>query len=418
MSIETFSPLPLTTFGSWITLLDPSDVPAGLSPSLSDVDFFPGGVRTRPGLVSQLTGVGGGPQINGLKTYVTPGLAQRCLLLDSLGNLYREISAGTVTPIVGAHVAPNLYMSSRTHFGREYMAFSDGAIGQDLPRQYDDANFDRVSQIGPAEGPTVADTSGTGNVPPGAHQCVVVFVTRQRYWTAPSPASTWSAAGSRAVSVTNIPTGPSNVVQRLLAFTAAGGANFYHVPATMVINDNTTTSLTVDFTDTILLSGVSMDYLFSQIELPEQAGVIDYAERLFWWGERARMGNWRNLSFDGGWDSAGNGRPLGWTLDVGLGLGAGKEASNTVWGDAYKITADGSTLVRGMVEQSAINGADGNPLCVPGVDYSIRARAARTTNLSQGTLRINAFSPTAGQIGTGLAITTSQATVNYQEFTA
>lgn len=90
MSIETFSPLPLTTFGSWITLLDPSDVPAGLSPSLSDVDFFPGGVRTRPGLVSQLAGVGGGPQINSLKTYVTPGLAQRCLLLDSLGNLYQD----------------------------------------------------------------------------------------------------------------------------------------------------------------------------------------------------------------------------------------------------------------------------------------------------------------------------------------
>jgi hypothetical protein len=29
MSMETFSPLPLTTFGTWITLLDPSDVPPG-----------------------------------------------------------------------------------------------------------------------------------------------------------------------------------------------------------------------------------------------------------------------------------------------------------------------------------------------------------------------------------------------------
>ena len=83
----------------------------------------------------------------------------------------------------------------------------------------------------------------------------------------------------------------------------------------MTINDNTTTSLTVDFTDTILLSGTSMDYLFSQIELPEQLGVVDYAERLFWWGERANMDNWRNLTFDGGWDASGNGRPLGWQLD-------------------------------------------------------------------------------------------------------
>ena len=42
MSIETFSPLPLNVFSTWITLLDPSDVPPGMSPSLADVDFFPG----------------------------------------------------------------------------------------------------------------------------------------------------------------------------------------------------------------------------------------------------------------------------------------------------------------------------------------------------------------------------------------
>lgn len=53
MSIESFSPLPLNVFGTWVTLLDPSDVPAGMSPSLGDVEFFPGGFRTRPGLVSR-----------------------------------------------------------------------------------------------------------------------------------------------------------------------------------------------------------------------------------------------------------------------------------------------------------------------------------------------------------------------------
>ena len=42
MSIESFSPLPLNVFGTWVTLLDPSDVPAGMSPSLGDVEFFPG----------------------------------------------------------------------------------------------------------------------------------------------------------------------------------------------------------------------------------------------------------------------------------------------------------------------------------------------------------------------------------------
>jgi hypothetical protein len=138
-------------------------------------------------------------------------------------------------------------------------------------------------------------------------------------------------------------------VQRLLAFTGSGGATFYQVPTAMTINDNVTTSLVVNFSDTILFSGVSMDYLFSQLELPNQLGVVPYVERLFWWGERAKMDNWRNLSFDGGWDPSGNGRPLGWILGPSFGAGATREPSNVVWGDAFRIIADGVTAERGYI---------------------------------------------------------------------
>lgn len=417
MSIESFSPLPLNVFGSWVTLLDPSDVPPGLSPNLADVEFFPGGVRTRAGLAPQFPVLGGAPQVNGLKTYVTTNLVQRMLALDSLGNLYKETSPGVLS-LAASAIEPNTFLASTTHFGREYMAFSDGELGRDLPRQYDDSNLDRVSQIGPAEGPAVANSSSAGNISPGVHQCSVVFVTRQGYWTAPSAPVSWTAAGNLAVNVTNIPTGPANVVQRLLAFTASGGASFYHVPASMVINDNTTTTLTVDFTDTILLSGTSLDYLFGQIELPEQLGVIDYAERLFWWGERANMDNWRNLSFDGGWDASENGRPLGWQLDPTFGSGGSREAGDVIWGDAYKIAADGTTAVRGLISQGAIADNSADPLCAKDTDYSVRVRIKRSAGLTAGTLRINAFSATQGQIGTGLAVTAVQAGNSYQEFSA
>jgi len=418
MSIETFSPLPLNVFGTWVTLLDPSDVPAGMSPSLGDVDFFPGGVRTRPGLVSQYTALAGAPQVNGVKSYVTTNLVERTLVLDSLGNFYEELAPGTLSLVVSAASKPGLYLASTTHFGREYMAFGDGTIGQDLPRQYDDSNYDRVSQVGPGEGPTVADSTSGGSVSPGVHQVVVVFVTRQGYWTAPSPAVSWTAGGGWKANLTNIPTGPANVVQRLLAFTASGGANFYNVPATMTINDNTTTSLTVDFTDTILLSGTSMDYLFSQIELPEQLGIVAYSERLFWWGERAQMDNWRNLSFDGGWDASVSGRPLGWSLDSVLGPGGSRESSDVVWGDAYRITADGVSAARGYISQGAIADSAGNPLISTNTDYSVRARIKRSANLSAGTLQINLFSPTMSQVGLGLSVTAAQATTDYQEFTS
>ncbi|HEX4076025.1 MAG TPA: hypothetical protein VHX49_11550, partial [Candidatus Acidoferrales bacterium] len=390
----------------------------GMSPNLADVDFFPGGVRTRPGLVSQYAPLAGTPQINGVKTYITTNLVQRMLVLESLGNLYEELTPGTLSLIVAGAAKPSLYLASTTHFGREYMAFADGTIGQDLPRQYDDSNYDRVSQVGPGAGPAVADSTTGGSISPGTHQVAVVFVTRQGYWTVPSPPVSWTAAGNWKVSLTNIPTGPSNVVQRLLAFTASSGANFYNVPATMTINDNTTTSLTVDFTDTILLSGTSMDYLFSQIELPEQLGVVAYSERLFWWGERAQMDNWLNLTFDGGWDASGDGRPLGWNLDPILGPGGSRESSDVIWGDAYRIMADGVSISRGYISQGAAADSSGNPLIVPNTDFSVRARVKRSANLSAGTLHVNLFSPTMSQIGLGLSVTAGQATTDYQEFIA
>lgn len=417
MSIESFSPLPLNVFGSWVTLLDPSDVPPGMSPSAGDVEFFPGGVRTRAGLASQFPALAQTPLINGVKTYATANLVQRFLALDSLGNLYKESTPGVLT-VAASGVLPGLYMKSATQFGREYMGFSDGLMGHDLPRQYDDTYFDRVSQIGPAEGAAVVNSTTTGNISPGVHQCVVVFVTRQGYWTAPSPPTSWTATGGLEVNVTNIPTGPSNVVQRLLGFTASGGATFYQVPSTMTINDNTTTSVTLDFTDSILLSGVSLDYLFSQIELPQQIGVTAYTERLFWWGERSNIDNFRNLTFDGGWDASGDGRPLGWTLDPSFGAGAGREPVECVWGDAFRITGDGVTVERGYISQSAITDVNGDPLLANNTDYSVRARVARSTNLTVGTLRVNAYSPTAGQLGQGIAVTALQATTEYVEVSA
>ena len=89
-----------------------------------------------------------------------------------------------------------------------------------------------------------------------------------------------------------------------------------------------------------------------------------------------------------------------------------------VWGDAYRITADGVTAARGMIEQNAIIDVNGDPLLPNNTDYSVRARVKRSAGLTAGTLRINAFSPTVGQIGAGLAVTRRAGHHRYQEFTA
>src|SRR6202022_3969360 len=137
-------------------------------------------------------------------------------------------------------------------------------------------------------------SSAAGSVATGVHQVCVIFKTRQGYLTKPSPATSWTASGGKRAVVTNIPTGPSNVVARILCFTGAGAATFFYVGAglsgqsastlfsgNMVVSDNTTTSIVVDFSDAVLLASTNVDNLFRLIELSACAGVIDYSQRLF-----------------------------------------------------------------------------------------------------------------------------------------
>ncbi len=219
-------------------------------------------------------------------------------------------------------------------------------------------------------------------VSPGVHQVSVIFQTRQGYLTAPSPPVAWSTGGGRRAAITNIPLGPSNVIARIIAFTGANGANFFYVPTNvpqstaMLIADNTTTSLTVDFSDAALLAGANVDDLFDLIELGECAGSIDYSSRLFWWGERAKVDNFLNLTFDGGFDPTGV-IPLGWTPDATFGAGGSQETSDVVWGFAYRIfgPVPSGPSTRGMIAQSAYHDVDSVAILQPATNYSMRQLA-------------------------------------------
>lgn len=265
-------------------------------------------------------------------------------------------------------------------------------------------------------------TTGTGTVTlapqitAGVHGVAVAFITRQGYTTRLSPTGTYSALGGRRATVSNIPTGPSNVVGRVLAFTAAGFQNYFSVvPGTqpagnMVIADNTTTSITLDFSDTTLLSGQSQDYLYNLRVLGECAGVIDYSNRLFWWGERNQIRQFVNVGFDGGFSGA---TPLGWT---NVNAGGAQEPNFVIWGSAYSITGDGATAQRGKITQSAYQDFLGVPLIQPNISYSVRVRVARNTALAQGTLHINLQSTNGAFTTAGLSITAAQAGTSYAEF--
>jgi len=512
MSVLGTSDAPLDIFGGLVTDVAPPDLPAGASPDCADIAFLPGAVKTRPGLLSVFSAISGNPTINYLKTYIQPNLAETLLALDSSGSLWGELTPGTLTQINagpgGVFVAPGCRAKSATLFGREYVAFSDGKFGIDIPRQYDGAHFDRVSQVGPGAGPVTAfdapaepvytvgnsptgavrnnnavtittttahnlrpglsvqiagvvDTSFNGtfvvqSVPSpttltyqqmgpgsnsggsagsatatlapqlsaGAHQVSVFFQTRQGYLTPPSPPVSWTASGGRRVQLTGIPLplNDANVVARVLAFTPAGGSSFYYTSGLnntpqMVIPDISTTTVTLDFSDTALLAGTLADPLFRLVELGECAGVIGYASRLFWWGERNKVDNFENLTFDGGFKSTGAGvrPPLGWASDVVNGA-AGGSAISPLWGGAWEFVGDGVAADKGMITQSAYLDSTGLPILQPNVAYSVRLRTMRDpiSPATAGTLHVHLYSASQS-IDTGVDVNVSGLTTSFQE---
>ena len=274
-----------------------------------------------------------------------------------------------------------------------------------------------------ASGDTGAGASVTmlPQVAPGVHQVSVIFQTRQGYLTAPSPPIPWTAGGGRRASVTNIPTGPPNIVARILAFTGANGDSFFYVPTNipqasgMLIADNTTTSITLDFSDAALLAGANVDDLFKLLELGECAGVIDYSSRLFWWGERAKIDNFLNLTFDGGFDPT-NIIPLGWTHDPTFGPG-GQASTSSLWGGAYLITGPptGGNSNRGMITQSAYRDANSVPILQGSTQYSVRLRARHGAGLGPAQLTVDISSPSLGILALA-TVSNLQLTSVYQEF--
>jgi hypothetical protein len=222
-----------------------------------------------------------------------------------------------------------------------------------------------------------------GNVTAGKHGIALIFVTRSGGMYISPGTTFWNAAGGNQAAVTLLHTGPANVVKRIVCFTAANGGNFYYMPDRMIVNDNTTVAATFDFTDAALTASTNVDQLFQQIELGECADVIFYANRLAWVGERNKMNNWTNLSFDG----CSFNELLGWKKDnasfSGGSVGQPVAVTNPA-GFAYGIFPQNPFLgTVCMITQGAVLDVYGVPRIRAGINYSVRVRLA-TVNVGGG----------------------------------
>ncbi len=154
-----------------------------------------------------------------------------------------------------------------------------------------------------------------GQISPGAHKVVVMFLDRQGGITRPSPATVFYANGAQQMAVSDLPIGNASIVARILGITGAGGDNYFIIPATpqvgseivgsaTLIPDNTTTSVTIDFADNTLFDGIAIDQtgndLFSQRVLVSPIGFFAYASRLACWGDYSSIQNLLNMTLGAG----------------------------------------------------------------------------------------------------------------------
>jgi hypothetical protein len=250
----------------------------------------------------------------------------------------------------------------------------------------------------------------------GIRQGVVYFITETEYETTPSAPFTFTTPeDTNQIIASNIPIGPPDTIARGLAFTEAGqngvpGANFYvimepvtttvngvitTVPST-IINDNTTTQISISFTDAVLLNSreidVQGDDLFNLIELGSSGWCVPYAGRMFYGLQLNKIDNWSTgggLTFDAGYlPSSGLIQPLGWSLQNSVDQTL---LTSPVSGQALyiKSTYAVTTAQVGLIYQTAYQDPYLVAIIQPNTSYSIRLAASAPSGITQGTLTVD-----------------------------
>ena len=238
---------------------------------------------------------------------------------------------------------------------------------------------------------------GGGLISPGIHQVCCSFLLDDGSITAPGPISQFNSTGYKKITCHNLPLGPPNTKGRILNFTGSGGASFFNIPTTPLgqqnlfggqtsrvpigtstyINDNTTTSVTLDFSDATLFGAIGADItgnnLFNQVTLAPSIGCIEYADRMVWWGEVNKIQNFLNMGFNGGYDAIYS--PLGWTVGDS---NNSTLAYDSLQGLSYCITGNSNVVTQGILTQSAYQDSFNVPILSPNTLYRFRAKVSPT----------------------------------------
>jgi hypothetical protein len=268
----------------------------------------------------------------------------------------------------------------------------------------------QYQQYGPSASTTeIGLVTPFSQISPGVHQCCVLFQTRQGFIPAPSPTTQFVANGGQYLTISNIPLGPPNIIARYLAFSGAGGDNFFYIPVpafvggifvstSTAIYDNVTSSILVDFSDNTLFDSLAIDIpgnnLFEMAVLGPCLGVDSYASRAEWWGWNNSIPNLLNLGFEGGYISGDLTTPLGWTVNTPGGI---LDTSSADFGMSWLITSAGGGA-DGQISQPVYRDTDGIAILQPLTQYTVNYRLSVVSGASpfNGIAAIDFYSPTVG----------------------
>ncbi len=432
MSTDGFQPVPVDQYGGLCTLIDRSDLPVGLSPDCQNVEFFPSGVRSRSGFViHQATGTN---PIADMLTYTTVAGDRKLLVLGVDGAIVGGAveSAPADIPFGGFSATTTALgrdprMRGTTAFGRAYFSLygnwsPTGATtaAQYMPIcgpfQYDGTSITPVTQAGPPASFTVANTGGgTIGMSGGRHYFVVVYETSTGYVTSPSgPVGDTFTAGDYAA-LASVPVGPGAIVKRIVFATPADSVSFFTLPR-FAINDNTTTTINVDFTDAELLSGTSLEDYIDSPRIPPVMGVEKYGRRLVYWGGNDRL----QPFFDADatvttqpvvvgltaldFDEQALALPAPW---VATGAGGAVTTQAGAALQVYRLTGNGVAATRGQIDQVAANVAlSGTYYIRPQRTYGLRARVRGNGLAAVGNLVITLRGSATNVAGSGTTLAT------------
>lgn len=229
---------------------------------------------TNPGEFSKRGGVTPSLNLNHivvkqyLATFENPGFGSAMITLDDAGNLYQNENTTPIYTLAGMYDFHLLNIFNRVYI----LPITDLNPSPNL-LVWDAIHAVReAGGLAPTSTFTAADGAAdpTGGLDPGVHLFAVCYVTNTGFTTPPGPKImgvftpvSYTAPGATDCDLSSVPTGPSEVVQRIILATKANELEYFFVP-NGVINDNTTTTITLNFFDTNLV--VSADYLFDILE--------------------------------------------------------------------------------------------------------------------------------------------------------